>query len=101
MDQTDLVKQLRRIGKLIDQKKFKKALPLVETLMTRFPDEPRLWKAQAVCESETGHSKRAVAILRKARVRFPGDRSVLYSLAETLVEAEDFEEAERVYPFSL
>lgn len=101
MDKTDLAGQVRRIGKLIKKRKFKKALPLVDSLMARFPDELELWTAQAICYSETGRTGRALTILRKARTRFPRDHFVLYALAETLVKTEEFEEAERAYHVAL
>jgi tetratricopeptide (TPR) repeat protein len=93
--------QLRRLQKLCLQGKYRKALPLVQEMLSAQPDDPSLHITLALCLSETGKAEEAIKILREADTRFPNDYNILFNLAETLIGTEEYEESERLFRVSL
>ena len=92
---------LRRLDRLIQQRKFRIALPFVRELMTKYPDETIVHVGLALCLGETGQRSKALDVLQAADRRFPNDYAILYHIAETQNEVETFEDAERTYRRSL
>ncbi len=92
---------LRRLDKLIEQRKFRIALPFVRELMTKYPDDTIVHIGLALCLSETGQRSEALDVLQAADRRFPNDYTILYHIAETQNEVEAFEDAEHTYRKSL
>ena len=89
--------RLLAVQKLIEQRKFKQALPLAEELMHIYPDDPMVYSPVAICYSRIGDAKRSLDLLRTARQKFPKNYDILYYLAETLNQLEQYENSEKVY----
>jgi len=92
---------LRRLHKLIEQRKFKRALPFVRELVAKYPDESIVHVGLALCLSQGGQHSEALEILQTADHRFPNNYTILYHIAETQNEIENFEDAEKTYRKSL
>ncbi|MCL4540047.1 MAG: tetratricopeptide repeat protein [Bacteroidetes bacterium] len=92
---------LRRLDKLIEQRKYRIALPFVRELVAKFPEDTIVHVGLALCLSETGQRSEALDVLQAADRRFPNDYTILYHIAETQNELEAFEDAERTYRKSL
>ncbi len=87
----------RRVNKLIDQGKLRKAIPLLEELIKQHPDEPFLYQDLAMCYEETGQIERGIAVAKKAAELFPHNLDILIDYAEILYFNDRFQEAEQVY----
>ncbi len=87
----------RRAEKLIEQEKCEKAIPLLEELLGRFPEEPEMYQQLAMCYEEVGEVDRGIEITQQAVDRFPNDIGVLVDHAEILFFNNRFERAEQVY----
>ena len=92
---------LRRINKLIEQRRFSKALPLARQLREADPANPLVWAAEGICLSESGQSADALRIFDRALKSFPNDYNILYYKAETLSSQKKFEKAETAYRAAL
>jgi hypothetical protein len=94
-------KQLRRIRKLFEQKKFAKAEEVIREALSHDPDEPLFHIAHAVSFSKRRDHDAALKILDVAKERFPNHFSILYHRAETLYRLGKFQEAEHEYRASI
>lgn len=92
---------LRRIHKLLEQKKFRKALPLAEELRGEHPDQPFHWAALVVALLGCRKHAKALVEIRDAIQRFPDDPQLQYYLAETFTALNRWEEAEQAYGSAL
>jgi tetratricopeptide (TPR) repeat protein len=81
----------------MEQEKHENAIPLLEELLARSPDEPELYQELGYCYEETGELEKGIEITRRAVERFPDDIDVLVDHAEILFFNNRFEEAEQVY----
>ncbi len=88
---------LIQIQKLICQKKFREAHPLAEEAVGRYPDEPLLYTALAICHCETNDVPKAIDVLQTAVGRFPESGDLMFDLADTLNSAGRYREAEDAY----
>jgi tetratricopeptide (TPR) repeat protein len=94
-------KQLRRIRKLFEQKKFAKAEEVLREALSHDPDEPLFHIAHAVSFSKRRDHDAALKILDVAKERFPNHFSILYHRAEALYLLGKFQETKHEYRASL
>ncbi|MGC8596084.1 MAG: tetratricopeptide repeat protein [Candidatus Kryptoniota bacterium] len=86
---------------MIEEKKFRRALPFARELTAKYPDTTIVHVGLALCLSETGKLQESLNILQDADRKFPNDSTILYHIAETQRELKEFEKAEETYRRSL
>lgn len=77
---------LSEVAKLSESHSFYKARKILEPLLAKFPDDPKVHLAAASLFLKMGQTTRALEEFQRVRVLTPGDRQTLVSLAKLYLD---------------
>ncbi len=97
----DYTRTMRRIHRLIQEKNFRRALPLAAGIARNYPSDALSHVAHSICEAELGSYEKALDILALANLTIPDDRLIIFQTAETLNHLERYEQAEGIFERAL
>jgi tetratricopeptide (TPR) repeat protein len=93
-DEADVLLESKRLAQ--DRGDFVQARNFLERGIQRDPKDVRMYQGLADVEGRAGHSDKAIACLRRGLQVLPNDRTLLWALAEMLIQDSDRPAADEI-----